>query len=94
MAAFALRAWARKGAEQRLAEMAAEAESIFRAFPELRSNTGRRAASAGTSVEISQAEVAVPQRHKRRMSAAARKAIGAAQKKRWAEWRKKNGGTK
>jgi len=33
--------------------------------------------------------MSTPKRRRRKMSAAAKKAIGLAQKKRWAEWRKK-----
>lgn len=89
MATIDLRAWAVKGAEQRLVEIAAEARSIFQAFPELR-KAGRGfdlAKSAGKDI-AGTAEGATPRRRRRKMSAAARKAVGIRMKKFWAERRK------
>ena len=87
MAKSDLREWAVKGAEQRLVELAEEARAIFAAFPELR---GR-----GRGFEVSRGRKAEPtsvtpgKRRRKKMSAAARRKIALAQKKRWAEWRKK-----
>jgi hypothetical protein len=70
------------GAEQRLAELSKEAESIFALFPGLRGHgflggkRGRPKASAS--------EATAPKRRRRKMSKAARKRISDAQKKRWA----------
>lgn len=71
-----LRAWALKGAEQRLLDLAAEARAIYLTFPELR-NEGRE--NPGPSA---------PRRRRRRMSAAQRRAVGARMKKYWAARRK------
>jgi hypothetical protein len=89
MATLDLRVWAVKGAEQRLVEIADEARAIFEAFPELRAQgrgfdlrvTGKRA--------VSEPVAAGAPRRRRRMSAAARKRIGDAQRKRWAAVRQK-----
>jgi len=89
MANSDLREWAVKGAEHRLVELAEEARAIFAAFPELR---GR-----GRGFEMSHGRKAEPasdmpnKRRRNTMSAAARRKIALAQKKRWAEWRKKKG---
>jgi hypothetical protein len=85
MAKSDLREWAVKGAEQRLVELAEEARAIFAAFPELREQ-GR---GFGSQREVSTAHVKPSQRRRKGMSAAARKKVSLAQKKRWAEWRKK-----
>jgi hypothetical protein len=83
-----LRAYAVRGAEQRLLEVAEEAARIFAAFPELRGRgrgfdaVGRLGASKATSAKTQ------PTRRKRKMSAAARKRISQAQKKRWAKLKK------
>jgi hypothetical protein len=72
---------ARVGAEKRLQALKDEMESIFRHFPELRRSRGARAA-AGTPGN------GAATRGPRKMSAAARKRISDAQKKRWKAWRK------
>ena len=87
MAKSDLREWAVKGAEQRLVELVEEARAIFSTFPELR---GR-----GRGFEVSRGRNAKPasvtpnKRRRSKMSAAARRKIALAQKKRWAAWRKK-----
>jgi len=74
---------ARRGAQHRYDELVAELEVLTRQFPDLRSGArevvrrGRRALSAAA------AELRSPKR-RRKMSAAARKAISDAQKARWA----------
>ena len=86
-----LRRYAVKGAEQRLLEIAEEAARIFAAFPELRAR-GRGFDAVGRSgaSEVPTAS-ARPTRRKRKMSAAARKRISQAQKKRWAKLKKAQG---
>jgi len=81
-----LREWAVKGAEQRLVELADEARAIFAAFPELRTPGRGFDANRGNSGGAAQVK---PRKRRGRMSAAARRKVSLAQKKRWAEWRKK-----
>ena len=88
MAKSNLREWAVKGAEQRLVELADEARTIFAAFPELRRRGRGFEVSRGRKAE--HARVTPSKRRRKAMSAAARRKIALAQKKRWAEWRKKN----
>ena len=87
MVRFDLREWAVKGAEQRLVELADEARAIFAAFPELRGRGRGFEVSRGRKTEP--AGVAPKKRHRKKMSAGARRKIARAQKKRWAEWRKR-----
>ncbi len=78
-----LRRYARMGAQARLLELQREMAAIVTAFPGLRDGRkGARAVVASNGVEP---------RRRRRMSTAARKAIAAAQRKRWAAWRKQRG---
>jgi len=70
-----LHQWAVTGAEQRLLEIATEAEAIHRAFPELRQQT---AAGAAGSARTGRA------RKRAGMSAANRKAVSERMKKYWA----------
>ena len=70
----ALRSLARLGAEQRILQLRAEAEEIFRQFPDLRSG------GKGTSND----GAAASRRQRRGMSAAQRKAVSARMKKYWA----------
>jgi len=79
-----LRRLARIGAEARLGELQREIEAIQKTFPDLRSGQlGQPSRSATVGGR--------KRRRRRKMSAAAKKAVSLAQKKRWAEWRKKNG---
>lgn len=92
MAKSDLRAWAVKGAEQRLVEIAGEARWIFSAFPELR--VPGRGFDVGDDAGAQGRAKAAPQprrarRARRRLSAAARKALSARMTKYWAERRKK-----
>ena len=89
MAKSDLREWAVKGAEQRLVELAEEARAIFAAFPELRGQG--RGFEVGRGRKVATATVTPARRSRKPMSAAARRKIALAQKKRWAEWRKKKG---
>lgn len=91
MATIDLRAWAVKGAEQRLVEIADEAKLIFQTFPELRRrgrgfDLPKASARAGGSAELPAG--ATPRRRRRKMSAAARKAVSARMKKYWARRRR------
>lgn len=97
-----LRSYAVIGAEQRLLQIALEAANIFRVFPELRKRGFMSSGVAGgtsTTQSRSGRPVAgdgeMPKRRRRRMSAAARKRIGDAQRARWAKQKAANGvGTK
>jgi hypothetical protein len=91
LAKFDLRAYAVRGAEQRLLEVAEEAARIFATFPELRARgRGFDAVGRGRAARAPSAQ-AQPTRRKRKMSAAARKRISQAQKKRWAKLKKTEG---
>jgi hypothetical protein len=83
LAKLNLKEYARRGAEVRAAELRAELEQIYRAFPDIR--RGRPNGRATDS-----AAVASPGRGRQRkgMSAAQRKAVSLRMKKYWAERRK------
>lgn len=87
MAASDLRTWAVKGAEQRLEEIVEEAKLIFQTFPELR-HRGRGfdlpKASARADGDAESPANSTRRRHRRKMSAAARKAVSDRMKKYWA----------
>lgn len=80
-----LRAWAVRGAEQRLLEIANEAAAIHRAFPELRQR-GRQPTATADGAAVSPARGARG-RKRSRMSAANRKAVSERMSKYWAERR-------
>jgi hypothetical protein len=82
-----MQSWALKGAEQRLVELADEARAIFATFPELRKQGRGFDANRGRAVTAT--VVKSRKRSRRRMSAAARKRISLAQKRRWAVWKAK-----
>lgn len=78
-----IRRWALLGARERLAELAAEALDIYKAFPELRSHAigfGKRTGGSTAAVNA-----APPPR--RTLSPDTRKRISDAQKARWAKYR-------
>jgi hypothetical protein len=82
-----IREWAVKGAEQRLLEIAAEAQSIYRHFPELR-HRGKRTGVQDMAAADGGIERGIrPRRRRPQMSADARKRISEAQKARWAKQR-------
>ena len=89
MADSEMRAWALKGAEHRLLELAQEAKAIYAAFPELRA----RGAGADTGArrpgrprkEVPTPGAEAPRRRRRKMSREARRKISEAQKARWAK---------
>lgn len=85
-----IRRYAVVGAEQRLLEIAREAQEIFRVFPELRGRgRGFEGLRAGQSdPEGSEQPSGTRKRRRRKRSAEARKRMSEAQKKRWAK--KKN----
>jgi hypothetical protein len=83
LAGVDLRAFARVGAQLRLEEVRSEIAAILRTFPDLAKSTGARHASSTAR--------APKARKRRKLSAAARKAISDAQKKRWAAQRAKKG---
>jgi hypothetical protein len=89
LAKFDLKEYARTGAMTRAAELQAELEDIYRAFPDMRGNTGRRGARGSTSGVGPR----VGRRRKRRapMSDAQKKAVSARMKKYWSERRKAKG---
>jgi hypothetical protein len=92
-----LHEYARIGAAGRLTELRAEVAEIHRMFPDLagaapaRKRPGRppgrpkKAQPAAPTATAEPKESAAPKRKRRKMSAAARKAISDAQKKRWAK---------
>jgi hypothetical protein len=89
MAPSDLRAWAVKGAEQRLLEIAEEARAIFQAFPELREQgRGFNLQPDGAAGTKPTARRGRTPRRRSPMSAAARKAVGLRMKKYWADRRK------
>ena len=77
--------WARLGAVSRLRELDEERSAILKAFPGLKSGSApaRRGVTARAAGAAS-SNVAPVARKRRKMSAAARKRISDAQKKRWA----------
>ena len=85
-----LRAWALKGAEQRLVEIAAEAAAIHGAFPELRNvggAQGHKGTAAGAKGKDAAATRSAAGKRARKgggMSAAMRKAVGERMRKYWA----------
>jgi hypothetical protein len=80
---FDLKAYARRGAEARIAELTAELNDIYRAFPDLR---------RGASPPNATAAGAGGWRRKRKpMSAAQRKAVGQRMKAYWAARKAKKG---
>jgi hypothetical protein len=85
-----LQEFARIGAAARIKELQAEIASIRRDFPALTSPGGEstmpspRPKRRGRPAASVAAKVAAPGKRRRKMSAAARKKISEAQKKRWA----------
>ena len=79
---------ARKGAEHRYEELKAEIAKLVKHFPHLARRAGkavsREAAALSAGGRAAMEELRAP-RARRKMSAKARKAIGDAQRKRWAK---------
>ena len=83
---------ARFGAEARLAELQLEIRSIRAAFPDLRRGASAQdSPSARVGMNGSATQLVAKQRRPRKMSADARKRIGDAQRRRWAEVRARQG---
>jgi hypothetical protein len=76
---------ARKGAEHRYQELKAEIAALMKHFPHLRGFRGQLPYPMG--LEQTELPTAPRKRHRRKMSAAARKKISDAQTARWAKQR-------
>jgi hypothetical protein len=86
LAKFDLKEYAKRGAAARAAELRAELEQIYRAFPGIRVGSARsKRDSSGNDSR---------RRRPRRMSAAQRRAVSARMKKYWAARRKQNAASK
>jgi hypothetical protein len=83
-----IRTWALRGAERRLAEISEETRAIYAAFPELRGAPSVQRPNPYTA-GVRQAIQGAVTRRRPKLSADARKRIGDAQRKRWAEWKAK-----
>jgi len=87
--------FARLGAEARLAALEREKAAIYQAFPNLRqgrSTTNPYTAGVRTAVSgVREAVEGGVTRRRPKMSLEARERIAAAQRKRWAEWKAKQG---
>jgi hypothetical protein len=80
---FDLKAYARRGAEARIAELTAELNEIYKAFPDL-----RRGAARPT---VSNAGAGRRRRRRKPMSAAQKAEVSKRMKKYWAAKRAKKG---
>jgi hypothetical protein len=89
MAKFNLRAYARSGAEARVAELKAELREIFRMFPDL--ETGRR---GGQPRDAQSASPAPAKRRRRTMTPEQRNAVSVRMAKYWAQRRAAKGAKK
>jgi hypothetical protein len=79
---------ARRGASERYVELKAELADLLNHFPDLAS-TGQQLVRRGRrAVTAAAKEMSRPQRRRRQMSPAARKAVSARMKKYWAARRK------
>jgi hypothetical protein len=74
---------AKRGAQHRYQELKAELDSLVQHFPSLRAGTREAVRRGRRAVKAAVAEL--QPRKRRKMSAAARKAIGDAQRARWAK---------
>jgi hypothetical protein len=79
---------ARLGAQARLTALQNEIAAILMQFPDLQKG---RSDQTRTTAPPTGGGDSKPFRQRKKMSAAARRKISVVQKKRWAEWRKKNG---
>jgi hypothetical protein len=83
---------AKVGAAARLQAIRSEVAAIFKQFPGLRAGGSRdsgRGGSKGVSREAKAAAQPVKKARRSGLSAAGRRAIRLAQKRRWAEWKAK-----
>jgi hypothetical protein len=83
---------ARRGAQHRYAELQAEIAALVRQFPDLRAGAREIVRRGHRAVSAAAAEL--QPRKRRKMSAAARAKISAAQHARWAKHRAANDGKK
>ena len=83
MPTFDLKAYARRGAEARVAELTAELNDIYKAFPDLRRGTARPTAGADSA--------GGRRRTRKPMSAAQKAEVSKRMKKYWAARRAKKG---
>ena len=84
--------FARMGAQTRLAELAAEVDSIRRMFPDLGSSRStKRGRPARDNGADRKASPEAPARKRKPMSAAAKKAVGERMRRYWAERRQTQG---
>jgi hypothetical protein len=95
MAGIDLKEYAKRGAEVRLQELLAELTNIYKAFPDLRRRSAmgpERGSEVGNGRIIASGPGRGPEggngRSRKRMSAAARKAVSIRMKKYWAQRRK------
>jgi hypothetical protein len=89
LATFDMKEYARRGAALRAAELNAELEAIYRAFPDLSGRRGPgRSASRTSYTDDGQTagpdETVARKRRRRKMTAAQRKAVGERMRKYWA----------
>lgn len=83
---------ARIGAEARLGELQREMQTIHAAFPDLRRSVSAEGSTAARVRKNGSApQPAGKPRRRPKMSAEARQRIGEAQRRRWAEWKAKQG---
>ena len=80
--------YARLGAQARMNALQQEMDGLRRRFPGLTANSGQQKGRAAKGAAATASDSGAPVT--RNMSAAARKRISDAAKKRWVEWRKKN----
>jgi hypothetical protein len=80
----ALHEYARIGATARIAELQAEIATIQELFPDLAERPHENLRRSKATSALAKLMDAAPERKRRKLSAAARKAISDAQKKRWA----------
>ena len=83
MPSIDLKAYARRGAEARIAELTAELNDIYKAFPDLRRGAARP--------PVSTADVSRRRRKRKPMSAAQKAVVSKRMKAYWAQRRAKKG---
>ena len=86
---FDLKSYARRGAEARLRELAEEAKQLLKVFPDLSASSDEDELPLNFILRRG-ARKAAARRHRRKMTAAQRKAVGVRMKKYWAQRRKAN----
>ena len=85
MPSIDLKAYARRGAEARVAELTAELNDIYKAFPDLRPGGAKASAGGGRGSEIGNGR----KRKRRGMTAAQKAEVSKRMKKYWAARRAK-----